>query len=122
LDDRTVLRADIDDRNSRTWSQKSNRFGWESYLGKNFGAQEVPAYSVPARRKDLSGLPPAWVGVGTLDVFHDEDVAYAQRLDVCELCVVPGAFHGFDVIDSQLQIVRDFQKAQITALKKYLFQ
>jgi len=37
LDDRTVLRADIDDRNNFTWSQKSNRFGWESYLGRKCG-------------------------------------------------------------------------------------
>src|SRR5512137_2798271 len=41
LDDRTVLRADIDDSNSPTWSQKSNRFGWESYLGKKCGAEDV---------------------------------------------------------------------------------
>ncbi|MEP6895846.1 MAG: alpha/beta hydrolase [Chloroflexota bacterium] len=79
LDDRTVLRADIDDSTNVTWTQKSNRYGWESYLGKECGAEDVPAYSVPARRKDLSGLPPAWIGVGSLDVFHDEDVAYAQH-------------------------------------------
>jgi acetyl esterase/lipase len=58
LDDRTVLRTDIDDNNNVTWSQKSNRFGWRSYLGKQCGAEDVPIYSVPARRNDLSGLPP----------------------------------------------------------------
>jgi acetyl esterase/lipase len=125
LDDRTVLRTDIDDSNSPTWSQKSNRFGWESYLGKKCGDEEVPAYSVPARREDLSGLPEAWIGVGTEDVFHDEDVAYAQRLSEhgieCELYIVPGAFHGFDVFDPQIPIVQDFRKSQIAALKKYLF-
>ncbi len=125
LDDRTVLRADIDDSNSPAWNQKSNRFGWESYLGKKCGAEDVPAYSVPARREDLSGLPQAWIGVGTVDVFHDEDVAYAQRLKErgieCELYIVPGAFHGFDVFDPQVPIVQDFRKSQISALKKYLF-
>ncbi|MEP7134779.1 MAG: alpha/beta hydrolase [Chloroflexota bacterium] len=124
LDDRTVLRAEIDDSQNITWNQKSNRFGWESYLGKECGVADVPAYSVPARRADLSGLPPAWIGVGTLDVFHDEDVAYAQRLKecgiACELDVIPGAFHGFDVFDPQLPIVQNFHKAQIAALKKYL--
>lgn len=126
LDDRTALRVDIDDSNNRAWSQKSNRFGWESYLGKNIGAEDLPEYSAPARRKDLSGLPPAWIGVGTLDVFHDEDVAYAQLLKACgvecELYIVPGAFHGFDMADARLSIVRDFRKSQLTALKKYLFQ
>lgn len=125
LDDRTVLRTDLDDSSNITWSQKSNRFGWESYLGRECGAEEVPAYSVPARRQDLSGLPPAWIGVGSLDVFHDEDVAYAQRLQACgiacELDVVAGAFHGFDVFDPQIPIVQDFRRAQIAALKKALF-
>ncbi|MFG3621362.1 hypothetical protein [Nocardia sp. NPDC047654] len=30
------------------------------------------------RYGDLSDLPPAWIGVGTNDLFHDEDVAYAR--------------------------------------------
>ncbi len=125
LDDRTVLRIEIDDSNNVTWSQKSNRFGWESYLGRECGADDVPAYSVPARREDLTGLPQAWIGVGTLDIFHDEAVAYAQRLKEsgieCEMIVVPGAFHGFDVFDPQLPIVQAFRKSQISALKKSLF-
>ena len=126
LDDRTVLRTDIDDSNNVTWNHKSNRFGWASYLGQECGAEDVPAYSVPARRADLSGLPPAWIGVGTLDIFHDEDVEYAQRLKgcgiECELDIVSGAFHGFDVFDPSVPIVQDFRKAQIAALKKYLLQ
>jgi acetyl esterase/lipase len=126
LDDRTVLRPEIDDRLNLTWSQKSNRFGWESYLGTACGAVDVPAYAVPARRADLTGLPPAWIGVGSLDIFHDEDVAYAQRLKECgiecEINVVPGAFHGFDVIDTKLPLVQDFLGAQIAALRKYCLQ
>ncbi|MCK7516224.1 MAG: alpha/beta hydrolase [Ignavibacteriales bacterium] len=125
LDDRTVLRTDIDDRNNVTWTHKSNRFGWESYLGQECGAEKAPAYSVPARRADLSGLPPAWIGVGDLDIFHDEVAAYAQRLRecgvACEWEVIPGAFHGFDVFDPKVPIVQGFRKSQIAALKKYLF-
>ncbi|MEW6402167.1 MAG: alpha/beta hydrolase [Chloroflexota bacterium] len=124
LDDGTALRADIDDRNNITWNQKSNRFGWESYLGKKCGAEDLPEYSVPARRKDLSGLAPAWIGVGTLDLFYDEDMAYAQRLNEsgvkCEMNIVPGAFHGFDVFDPDIPIVQDFRKAQIAALRTYM--
>lgn len=124
LDDRTVLRTDMDDSKNITWSQKSNRFGWESYLGTKCGTEDMPAYSVPARRVDLSGLPPAWIGVGTLDIFHDENVVYAQRLKecgvTCDMLLVPGAFHGFDRFGAELSIVQAFREAQIAALKKYL--
>lgn len=124
LDDQTALRTDIDDTNSPPWSQKSNQFGWKSYLGKYYGADTLPAYSVPARRSNLSGLPPAWIGVGTLDVFFDEDTTYAQRLRdagiTCELEIVQGAFHGFDVFDPNLPIVQEFRRSQIAALRKYL--
>jgi acetyl esterase/lipase len=125
LDDKTVLRSEIDDSNNITWTQKSNQFGWESYLGTSCGAKDVPAYAVPARREDLSNLPPAWIGVGTLDVFHDEDLEYAKRLKASgvkvELTVIEGAFHGFDVFDPKLEVVQFFRKSQVAALKKYLF-
>jgi len=124
LDDRTVLRTDIE-HGFMTWGQASNRFGWESYLNARCGSDDLPAYAVPARRADLSGLPPAWVGVGTLDLFHDEDVTYAQRLKAsgveCELHIVPGVFHGFDVVTQKAAVVREFQRSQLAALKKYLF-
>jgi len=125
LDDRTVLRTELDDSNNITWNQKSNQFGWESYLGKKCGDENMPDYAVPARRENLSGLPTTWIGVGTLDIFYDEDMAYAQRLKQagvqCEAYVVSGAFHGFDVFDAQIPIVQEFRKSQITALKKCFF-
>jgi acetyl esterase/lipase len=124
LDDRTVLRAENQEIDHIAWNRKSNRYGWESYLGTRVGSEVVPDYAVPARRVNLTGLPPAWVGVGSIDLFYDEDLAYAQRLIEsgvqCELYTVPGAFHGFDVFDSRLPVVQEFRKSQIAALKKYL--
>ncbi|MCP2636489.1 alpha/beta hydrolase [Microbacterium sp. HD4P20] len=112
LDDRTVLRDDIDQRHLRMWSAESNRYAWSAYLGTDAGAPGIPSSFVPARREDLSGLPPAWIGVGTLDLFHDEDVAYARRLEeagvLCELNVVPGAFHGFDAVFRNAGVTRAF--------------
>jgi acetyl esterase/lipase len=127
LDDRTSLRSDLPaDASYITWGTKNNRFGWEAYLQKPCGAEDVPPYAVPARRSNLSGLPPAWVGVGSLDLFYDENVAYAQKLQEqgveCQLYTVPGAFHGFDVFDQQIPVVKQFQEAQIEALKKYLWR
>ena len=80
LDDRTVLRNDLDERYMRLWNNRTNRFGWTAYTGLPPGSPAVSELAVPARSDDLSGLPPAWIGVGTLDLFHDEDVAYAGRL------------------------------------------
>ncbi len=112
LDDRTAVRTDVDERHVRVWTNSSNRNGWKAYLRQEPGAASVPPHSVPARREDLRGLPPAWIGVGTLDLFHDEDVDYAGRLTEagvpCELVIVPGAFHGFDVLFARATVVREF--------------
>ena len=118
LDDRSVGRH-LDDPGHRLWNATSNRFGWTSYLG---GAD--PTSAVPGRRTDLAGLPPAWVGVGTLDLFHDEDLDYAARLQAadvpCEVHVVPGAFHGFDGVAPKAHISRAFFDSQCASLRRYL--
>lgn len=124
LDDRTAIRPGAERAERPGWSGASNRFGWKSYLGASFGLQEIPSYAAPARRPELSGLPPAWIGVGSIDLFHDEDVAYADRLQVCgvdcELVIVPGAFHGFDVLAPEAPVVEAFRRSQMAALKRYL--
>jgi acetyl esterase/lipase len=103
------------------WNARNNRFGWSAYLGQEPGGDGVSPYAAPARREDLTGLPPAWIGVGTLDIFHDEDVEYARRLNesgvACELVVIPGAFHGFDVAFKKAKVSRDFWAAQHAALR-----
>jgi acetyl esterase/lipase len=120
LDDRSALRDDLAYADAMIWTPKDNRFGWESYLQGPVGADTVPPYAVPARRDNLTGLPPAWIGVGTLDLFYKEDVEYAERLSRCgvdcELLVVDGAFHGFDRIDCNLPLVQDFRDTQVDAL------
>jgi acetyl esterase/lipase len=81
------------------WTAVSNRFGWQSLLGVEPGTAAVPPDAVPARVADLTGLPPALISVGALDLFLEEDMEYARRLVRAgvptELYVVPGAFHGF---------------------------
>jgi len=116
LDDRTVDRKGLDNPGLRVWNQSSNKYGWSAYLGD--ADRNV---AVPARREDLSGLPPAWLGVGTLDLFHDEDVAYAERLKAagvpCEVEVVRGAFHGFDGIVPKAEVSRSFFNSQCAMLR-----
>jgi acetyl esterase/lipase len=124
LDDRTVTRDDLDGRGVRAWTPGSNRFAWTSYLRTEPGSDDVSPYAAPARRTDLSGLPPAWVGVGTLDLFHDEDLVYAARLVEagvpCEVRVIEGAFHGFDAIFRRAGISRTFWREQADALRRAL--
>lgn len=117
IDDRTVLRTDLDNPGYRLWNQSSNRFGWRAYLG-----DADPNVAVPARRNDLAGLPPAWVGVGTLDLFHDEDLAYANRLREagvsCQVMVVQGAFHGFDRVAPNAVVSQSFFASQCALLRR----
>ncbi|OBG65659.1 alpha/beta hydrolase [Mycobacterium sp. E3339] len=117
----------LDDRSSATgrspnyrlWDNRSNEFGWSAYLG-----DADPWVAVPGRREDLSGLPPAWIGVGTHDLFHDEDLAYAERLGAagvpCQVETVPGAFHGFDLVVPKAQVSQRFFDSQCGSLRAAL--
>lgn len=120
VDDRTAARTDLDEQNLRLWNNRSNRFAWEAYTGHPPGSPDVDPLAVPARHPDLTGLPPAWIGVGDLDLFHDEDLAYADRLRAAgvpvEVEVVEGAFHGFDLVAAQAGVSQAFRAAQTRAL------
>ena len=100
LDDRQVTPSSQQD-GLPVWSRESNTFGWQSYLGELYGGDDIPYTAAPARAQDLSGLPPAFVSVGSVDGFLDEDVDYALRLNRAgvptELHVYPGACHGYQI-------------------------
>lgn len=124
LDDRTATRADHKGTGKYIWTPGSNVFGWTCYLAQPPGGPSAPKYAVPARTEDLTGLPPAWLGTGTLDLFYEEDVEYARRLQAsgvpCELHEVPGAYHAFEVFAGDAAISRDFIARQVSALKRAL--
>jgi acetyl esterase/lipase len=104
------------------WNAGSNRFGWTSLLGFPAGSATVPAGAVPARVENLAGLPPAFIGVGALDLFVDEDVEYARRLINAgvptELLVIPGAYHGFDLLVPDSGVSMRFAAAYTLALNR----
>ena len=93
LDDRTG--ADRNGPRRIMWTETDNQLAWHWYLN---GAD--PEEAAPARREDLSGLAPAWIGVGTLDLFYEECREYVRRLREAGVPVheeiAPGAFHAFD--------------------------
>ncbi|WP_328648722.1 alpha/beta hydrolase [Amycolatopsis sp. NBC_00348] len=112
LDDRTAARRDLDARRLRGWDNRLNRLGWRAYLGQDPGAAVLPHYAAPARRENLTGLPPAWIGVGDIDLFHHEDVEYARRLRAAgvgtTVHIEPGAPHGFESWAPDTGIVRGY--------------
>lgn len=136
LDDRTGQAAATHPRMLRLWNPRSNRLGWGMYLGAGpKGPEATPlsadelALAVPARRAEqgpeaLRGLPPTWIGVGTLDLFHADDVAYARRLTEAgvptELHVIEGAYHGFDAAEPDAAVSRDTVQRQLDALRGML--
>jgi len=123
LDDRSGQSPHPFEDGFRLWNSAANRFGWSAYLGAR-ADDEVPPTAAPARNDDFTDLPPAWIGVGTLDLFLDEDRAYAARLrDAgvrCTTEVVAGAYHGFDVVEPRAPVSRAFRAAQIAALASAL--
>jgi len=124
IDDRAALRDDHAGRGRFLWTPANNRFGWTSYLGRKPRMSDAPEYAAPARRTDLTGLPPAWVGVGDLDLFYDEDVDYAEKLRAagvpCELVTVPGMYHGADGLAPKAPAIQDFRRSFTEHLRAYL--
>ena len=121
LDDRTgstIMAAEL--AGEFLWDVSSNRFAWECYLGAAPGG-DINDHVAPARAQDLSGLPPAFIAVGQLDLFLAENIDYARRLIDAgvptELHVYPGAFHGFDLV-AEAQSAIAYQRAVRAALRR----
>ncbi|RAG82661.1 alpha/beta hydrolase [Streptacidiphilus pinicola] len=104
------------------WDRASNATAWRALLGDRYGTDDVSPYVAPARATDLTGLPPAYLEVGSAETFRDEAVAYADGLwragGEAELHVWPGAFHGFDTIAPQATVSRDAREARLRWLRR----
>ena len=112
LDDRTAQDRTLDGVDHFIWNNKLNLAGWSSYLSTKFGTDQVPAYAAPSRRSDFNGLPKAWIGVGDVELFYEEDKKYAERLTAagvaCEIDVVAGGPHAFEGLAANAQVSKDY--------------
>jgi acetyl esterase/lipase len=92
------------------WSYDDSATAWPALLGDAAGGPDVPATAAPARLEDATGLPPAYIEVGQIDVFRDEDMAYATKLSRAgvpvEFHLHPGAPHEFDSIAFDSDVAR----------------
>jgi len=124
IDDRNLTPASYAITDPRMWNRESNRLGWKAYLGHDGGGADVSPYAAAARATDLTNLPPAYIPVGALDLFVDENIEYAQRLIQAgvptELHVYPGAFHGFDLFAPSATVSKRFKADRDNALKRAL--
>ncbi|RLK52621.1 alpha/beta hydrolase [Microbacterium telephonicum] len=111
LDDRTATDRARDAQAHFVWDNRANLVGWRSYLGDSLGAAELPPYAAAARRDDLAGLPPTWIYASEIELFLEEDRAYADRLRAAGVDVtfdlVPGAPHGFEAWAGDTDLARD---------------
>jgi acetyl esterase/lipase len=124
LDDRNETVSSVQVDGVGVWDRGSNLMGWTALLGDRRGSDDVSIYAAPARATDLSGLPPTFIDCGTVEVFRDEDVAYASGIwaagGQAELHVWPGAFHGFHFLAPESQLAREAIAAQQNWLDRIL--
>ena len=120
----------IDDRNESEssklitdvgiWDRDGSIEAWGWYLG----GQSADQYAAPARAKDLAGLPPAYIDVGELDMFRDEDIDFAKRLAEAgvqvEFHLWPGAYHASEVFAPEAALSQRIWSTRISAIKRLI--
>lgn len=124
IDDSNVEQAGPNLPDTLLWTRASNLLGWRAYLGQEPGSAGVSPYAAALRAKDVSGLPPTYIGVGTPDLFRDENIAYAQRLMNAgvptELHVYADGFHGFNQYAPEADTTQRFTAEQMRLLRRAL--
>jgi acetyl esterase/lipase len=94
LDDRNVTVSSWQYVEGGVWNRQFNTMAWNLVLDGNAGKDDVSIYAAPSQADDLSGLPTAYLDVGSGDLLRDETVAYASKLWAsgvrAELHVWPG--------------------------------
>lgn len=123
IDDRAAVAPDPNPyAGEYIWTRVSNAYGWACLLGHEPGLDGVSPYAAAARAEDLSGLPATFIGVGALDLFVDENIAYAQRLlragVPTELHVHPGALHGYLQLGEYIPVGKELWTSLMGALRR----
>ncbi|AWS48607.1 esterase [Streptosporangium sp. 'caverna'] len=124
LDDRNNTSSALQTASQGMWIHTFSETGWTAFLGDARGGPDVSPYAAPARATDLSGLPPAFIYVGSVETFRDEDVAYASAIwragGQAELHVWSGGFHGFDLFVPQAAVSQAAKAARTSWMRRIL--
>lgn len=121
IDDSNSTESSYQVTDGRVWNRANNIKGWAAYLH----GDDASIYAAASRTMDLSGLPPAYIAVGSVDMFVDENSRYAQRLQQAgistQLEIFEGGFHGFEFFVSDAAISRRARDIHHQALKQAMF-
>lgn len=105
------------------WTRENNQFGWQSLRGNYQPEDDRKGWFSPSLADDLGNLPPAWIGIGSIDLFFDENLDYARRLMVAgvpvDLRAYAGAYHGFNLVPDA-QITKDFDRDMLNGARRLL--
>ena len=105
------------------WTRAHNSFGWEALRGDYAANDDRKGWFSPSLADDVAGLPPTWIGTGSLDLFLDEDLDYALRLVKAgvpvELHSYPGAIHAFNAM-TEATTAKAFTRDLLGAMARML--
>ncbi|MDG5789876.1 alpha/beta hydrolase [Evansella sp. AB-P1] len=123
IDHRSTTPSSYEIMDHRVWSRKKNIHAWKMYLGEHLHG-EISPYASPALATDLSGLPPTYTCIGTLDLFRDETIDYVKRLNQAgvptEFHLYPGCFHAFERVEVNAEVSKRAVNQYIQVLKSAL--
>lgn len=118
--DNETTKSDKDVAPFLIWSGDDNVTGWTALLDQADTSSVSLQYAAAARATDVAGLPPTYIDVGTLDLFRDEDILYAQRLLKAgvptELHVYPGVPHAFELLAKDSSITKTASANRLKAI------
>jgi acetyl esterase/lipase len=120
IDDRNETASSQEITDVGIWDRAGNIEAWSWYLG----GKDADQYAAPTRADDLTGLPPAFIDVGTVDLFRDEDIAFAQRLMQAgiptELHINPGSYHASETFAPDAALTKRIWAMRVDALRRAL--
>ena len=122
LNDRNIEQVSDSVPENLFWSRENALIGWQAYLQGKQGSADVPPYAAAIRAEDLSGLPPAHIACGALDMFVKDCTDYATALIDAGvdtgLAIYPGAFHAFDAFAPDAKVSKRMVADRNAALRR----
>lgn len=103
----------------KVWCYDYSKIGWGAYLDPD---REPDCYDSPALAEDLSGLPPVFSYIGTVDPLLDENIEYWTRLIRAgvpvEYHIFPGCYHSFEIAVPDSKYAKMAYELMYSALRR----